>query len=70
MTSGVCVCCMRGGGVGGGVVFKCLYLARNFTKGNNVLSQSTLMDLPIISPVPPLTRETRERQQPTRLHYP
>lgn len=41
-------------------LWKCLYLARNVTKGNNVLSQSTLMDLPTISPVPPLTRETRE----------
>lgn len=40
--------------------WKCLYLARNVTKGNNVLSQSTLMDLPAISPVPPLTRETRD----------
>lgn len=39
-------------------LWKCLYLARNVTKVNNVLSQSTLMDLPAISPVPPLTRET------------
>lgn len=46
---------------GGGLqLWKCLYLARNVTKGNNVLSQSTLMDLPTISPVPPLTRETGE----------
>lgn len=45
-------------GRGGLQLWKCLYLARNVTKGNNVLSQSTLMDLPIISPVPPLTRET------------
>ena len=45
---------------GGLQLWKCLYLARNVTKGNNVLSQSTLMDLPTISPVPPLTRETRE----------
>lgn len=41
-------------------LWKCMYLARNVTKGNNVLSQSTLMDLPTISPVPPLTRETGE----------
>lgn len=39
-------------------MWKCLYLARNVTKGNNVLSQLTLMDLPTICPVPPLTRET------------
>lgn len=39
---------------------KSLYLARNVTKGNNMLSQSTLMDLSTISPVPPLTAETRE----------
>lgn len=47
-------------GRGGLQLWKCLYLARNVTKGNNVPSQSTLMDLPTISPVPPLTRETRE----------
>lgn len=39
-------------------LWKCLYLARNVTKVNNVLSQSTLMDLPAISPASPLTRET------------
>lgn len=48
---------MTSGG-GGLQLWKCLYLARNVTKGNNVLSQSTLMDLATISPVPPLTRET------------
>lgn len=39
-------------------MWKRLYLARNVTKGNNVLSQSSLMDLHTISHVPPLTRET------------
>jgi len=43
---------------GGPQLWKCLHLARNVTKGNNVLSQSTLMDLPTISLVSPLTRET------------
>lgn len=31
-------------------LWKCLYLARNVPKVNNVLSQSTLIDLPAISP--------------------
>lgn len=38
--------------------WKRLYLAVNVTEGNNVLSHLTLMDLPTICPVPPLTRET------------
>lgn len=47
-------------GRGGLGLWKCLYLSRNVTKGNNVLSQSTLMDLPTISPESPLTGETTE----------
>lgn len=47
-------------GRGGFQLWKCLYLARNVTKGNNVLNQSTLMDLSTISAILPLTRETRE----------
>lgn len=47
-------------GRGGLQLWKCLYLARNVTKGNNVLSQSTLMDLPTISPASPLTGEPSE----------
>lgn len=47
-------------------LWKCLYLARNVTKGNNVLSQSTLMDLPTLV----LCRPWPERPQPTRQRYP
>lgn len=39
-------------------MWKCLYLARNVAKGNNVLSQMTIMNLPSICPVLPLTIET------------
>lgn len=59
----VMVICQMTSGRGGLHLWKCLYLARNVTKGNNVLSQSTLMDLATISAAALDHRDQRDHCQ-------